>query len=181
MKRFIGFCFSVVLVTSSLVVNAQTYERVELDHLRTSLEYSGPIKSVAKVIEGYRWLGQTKEMNGGVIFEAYDNPYLGRPDTSLGNAIMVKATFYTYDKVSKEAVMIARQSEIAGFVELYGMENPELQLHVKAVSESEFQAFASKYDADNPQKLMTYKKVEQFNKSPYGDRLKSARERGMIW
>lgn len=181
MKRFIGFCFSVVLVASSLVVNAQAYERVELDHLRTSLEYSGPIKSVAKVIEGYRWLGQTKEMNGGVIFEAYGNPYFGRPDTSLGNAIMVKAIFYTYDKVSKEVVMIARQSEIAGFVELYGMENPELQLHVKTVNEGEFQAFAAKYDADNPQKLMIYKKVEQFNKSPYGDRLKSAQERGMIW
>ncbi|UVL90966.1 hypothetical protein [Pseudomonas sichuanensis] len=181
MKRFIGFCFSVVLVASSLVVNAQAYERVELDHLRTSLEYSGPIKSVAKVIEGYRWLGQTKEINGGVIFEAYDNPYFGRPDTSLGNAIMVKATFYTYDKVSKEAVMIARQSEITGFVELYGMESPELQMHIQTVGENEFQAFSSKYDSDKPQKLMTYKKVEQFNKSPYGERLKSAEERGMIW
>lgn len=181
MKKTIGLCFSVVLAASSLASTVQAYERVELDHDRTSVEYSGPIKSVAKVIEGYKWLGQTKEMNGGVVFEAYDNQYFGRPDTSLGNAIMVKATFYTYDKVSKEAIMIARQSEITGFVELYGMESPELQMHIKTVGENEFQAFSSKYDADSPKKLMTYKKVQQFNKSPYGDRLQSAKDDGTIF
>ncbi|MFG0860595.1 hypothetical protein [Pseudomonas sp. CJQ_13] len=180
MKRFIGFGLSAIVVASLLVTNAQAYERVELDHTRTSIEYSGPIESVAKVIEGYRWLGQTKEMNGGVVFEAYDNKYFGRDDTSLGNAIMVKATFYTYDQVSKEAIMIARQSEITGFVELYGMESPELQMHIQTVGENEFQAFSSKYDSDKPQKLMTYKKVEQFNKSPYGERLESAEDSGVF-
>ncbi|MBA6137679.1 MULTISPECIES: hypothetical protein [Pseudomonas] len=181
MKKTIGLCFSVMLATSSLISAAQAYERVELDHARTSIEYSGPIESVAKVIEGYRWLGQTKEMNGGVVFEAYDNKYFGRADTSLGNAIMVKATFYTYDQVSKEAIMIARQSEITGFVELYGMESPELQMHIQTVGENEFQAFSSKYDSDKPQKLMTYKKVEQFNKNPHGERLKSASDSGMVF
>ena len=180
MKRFIGFGLSAIVVTSLLVTNAQAYERVELDHARTSIEYSGPIEAVAKVIEGYRWLGQTKEMNGGVVFEAYDNQYFGRSDTSLGNAIMVKATFYTYDQVSKEAIMIARQSEIAGFVELYGMESPELQMHIQTVGENEFQAFSSKYDSDKPQKLMTYKKVQQFGKSPYGERLESAEDSGVF-
>ncbi|PTC01015.1 hypothetical protein C9975_04460 [Thalassospira xiamenensis] len=181
MNKSIGFCFAVVLIASLVLSNAQAYERVELNHDRTSIEYSGPINSVAKVIEGYRWLGQTKEMNGGVVFEAYDNKYFGRADTSLGNAILVKATFYTYDQVSKEAIMIARQSEISGFVELYGMESPELQMHIKTVGESEFQAFSSKYDSDNPQKLMTYKKVQQFNKSPYGERLQSAKDDGTIF
>ncbi|MEX7554449.1 hypothetical protein [Pseudomonas monteilii] len=181
MKIATGFCFSVILAASSVVPTAQAYQRVELDHQRTSVEYSGPISSVAKVIEGYKWLGQTKEMNGGVVFEAYDNQYFGRPDTSLGNAIMVKATFYTYDQVSKETVMIARQSEISGFVELYGVENPELQMHIMTVGENEFQAFSSSYDFDNPKKLMTYKKVKQFNKSPYGERLKSAKEDGTFF
>ena len=180
MKKIMVLGLSTILTASLLVPNAQAYERVELDHDRTSVEYSGPIKSVAKVIEGYRWLGQTKEMNGGVVFEAYDNQYFGRSDTSLGNAIMVKATFYTYDKVSKEAIMIARQSEITGFVEIYGMESPELQMHIKAVGENEFQAFFSKYDSDSAQKLMTYKKVQQFNKNPYGDRLESAEESGVF-
>ncbi|MFG0860596.1 hypothetical protein [Pseudomonas sp. CJQ_13] len=178
MNKSIGLCFAVVLIASSVLSNAQAYERVELNHDRTSIEYSGPINSVAKVIEGYRWLGQTKEMNGGVVFEAYDNKYFGRADTSLGNAILVKATFYTYDQVSKEAIMIARQSEITGFVELYGMESPELQMHIQTVGENEFQAFSSKYDSDKPQKLMTYKKVQQFGKSPHGERLKSAKEDG---
>ncbi|UVL90964.1 hypothetical protein [Pseudomonas sichuanensis] len=181
MNKSIGFCFAVVLIASSVLSNAQAYERLELNHDRASIEYSGPINSVAKVIEGYRWLGQTKEMNGGVVFEAYDNKYFGRADTSLGNAILVKATFYTYDQVSKEAIMIARQSEISGFVELYGMESPELQMHIKTVGENEFQAFSSKYDFDNPKKLMTYKKVQQFNKSPYGERLKSAEEDGTFF
>ena len=181
MKKTIGLCFSLAFAASSIAYTAQAYERVELDHLRTSVEYPGPIKSVAKVIEGYKWLGQTKEMNGGVVFEAYDNQYFGRSDTSLGNAIMVKATFYTYDKVSKETVMIARQSEITGFVELYGMESPEFQMHIKTVGENEFQAFSSSYDFDKPQKLMTYKKVEQFNKSPHGERLRSASDSGMVF
>ena len=78
MKKTIGLCFSVVLAASSLASTVQAYERVELDHDRTSVEYSGPIKSVAKVIEGYKWLGQTKEMN---------RPWFPRHSPSSGNSV----------------------------------------------------------------------------------------------
>ncbi|WP_323601434.1 hypothetical protein [Pseudomonas putida] len=181
MKKTIGLCISVVLAASSLVPTAQAYERVELDDQRTSVEYAGPIKSVAKVIEGYKWLGQTKDMNGGVVFEAYDNQYFGRPDSYLGNAILVKATFYTYQRVTKETVMIARKSEIDGFVELYAEHSPELQMHIKVIDNDTFQVFNSVHDYQNPSKLYTYKKVSQFNKSPYGERLKSAKDDGTIF
>lgn len=181
MKKTIGIYFSIVLAASSLVSHAYAYERIELDNQRTSVQYAGPIKSVAKVIEGYKWLGQNKEMNGGVVFEAYDNKYFGRADTSLGEAIMIKAIFYTYDKVSKETVMIARKSEIEGFVELYGEESPELQLHIKLIDGNTFQAFNSVYDYQSSDKLHTYKKVEKFNKSPYGERIKSASDSGMVF
>ncbi|MDH2015487.1 hypothetical protein N5J66_16125 [Pseudomonas juntendi] len=181
MKKAIGLCISVVLAASSLASVAQAYERVELDGQRTSVEYAGPIKSVAKVIEGYKWLGQTKDMNGGVVFEAYDNQYFGRPDSYLGNAILVKATFYTYQRVTKETVMIARKSEIDGFVELYAEHSPELQMHIKVIDNDTFQVFNSVHDYQNPNKLYTYKKVSQFNKSPYGERLKSAKDDGTIF
>ncbi|MBA6144963.1 hypothetical protein H4B97_21240 [Pseudomonas juntendi] len=180
MKKTIGLYFSVILSASS-VTSAQAYERVELDDQRTSVEYAGPIKSVAKVIEGYKWLGQTKDMNGGVVFEAYDNQYFGRPDSYLGNAILVKATFYTYQRVTKETVMIARKSEIDGFVELYAEHSPELQMHIKVIDNDTFQVFNSVHDYQSPNKLYTYKKVTQFNKSPHGNRLKSASESGMVF
>ncbi|QPH48335.1 hypothetical protein IZU98_18365 [Pseudomonas fulva] len=181
MKKTIGLCFSLVLAASSLASTAQAYERVELDDQRTSVEYAGPIKAVAKVIEGYKWLGQTKDMNGGVVFEAYDNKFFGRPDSYLGNAILVKATFYTYQRVTKETVMIARKSEIDGFVELYAEHSPELQMHIKVIDNDTFQVFNSVHDYQNPNKLYTYKKVTQFNKSPYGERLKSAKDDGTIF
>ena len=178
MKKIIGLGFSVALAASSFVLVAEAYERVELDRNRTSLQYAGPIKSVTKVLEGYRWLGQTEAMNGGVAFEAYDNPNFGKNDTVSGSALMVKATFYTYEKISKEEIMIARQSEISGFVELYGYDSPDIQLHIRVVDDNEFQAFSSAADYSQKQKLFTYTKVQRFNKSPYEDRLKSAEESG---
>jgi hypothetical protein len=180
MKKVIGFCMAALMATV-LTAHAETFEKVDLPAERTSVDYAGPIKDVTKVIEGHKWLGQTQYMNGGVEFEAYDNPQFGKTDAPVGSLVMIKATFYTYEKVSKESIMAVRQSEIKGFVELYDYENPELQLHVRIVNDNEFQAFNSVYDYKKPHKLFTYKTVEQFNKSPYGERIKSASESGMIF
>lgn len=178
MKKTIGLCFAVALTVSSFVVNAETFERVELDKDRTSVQYAGPIKSITKALEGYRWLGQTKDLNGGVVFEPYVNTRFGKNDTETGGAIMVKATYYLYDEPVKEALMIARQSEIPGFVEFYGYDSRELQLHIRMVDDNTFQAFASDDEYRKPEKLMTYKKVEQFNKSNYKSQLKTPEEDG---
>ena len=179
--KIIGLCFAVVLATSSSVASAETFERAELDKDRTSVQYAGPIKSITKALEGYRWLGQSKDMNGGVVFEPHVNNSFGKNDTETGGAIMVKATYYLYDKPVKEALMIARQSQIPGFVEFYGYESRELQLHIRMVDDSTFQAFASDDEYRKPEKLMTYKKVEQFNKSHYEDQLESALDDGSIF
>lgn len=181
MKKVIGLCLAAILATSTVISNAETFEKEDLNSERTSLDYVNQVKDVTKVIEGHKWLGQTQYMNGGVEFAPYENTQFGKTDAPIGSAILVKATFYTYEKVSKESIMVARQSQIKGFVELYDYENPELQLHVKVINDNEFQAFNSDYDYKKPHKLFTYKKVEQFNKSPYGDRIKSASESGMIF
>lgn len=182
MKKSIGLCFVVALAASSVYANAETFERIELDKDRTSIQYAGPIKSITKALEGYRWLGQTKDMNGGVVFEPYENTRFGKNDTETGGAIMVKATYYLYEKPVKEAVMIARQSQIPGFVEFYNLDSRELQLHIRMVDADTFQAFSSDDQYQNPAKnLMTYKKVDQFNKSKYKDKLKSARDSGMVF
>ena len=179
MKKTIGLCFAVALAASSFVTNAETFERVELDNDRTSVQYAGPIKSITKALEGYRWLGQTKDMNGGVVFEPYVNTRFGKNETETGGAIMVKATYYLYDKPVKEALMIARQSQISGFVEFYNLDSRELQLHIRMVDADTFQAFSSDDQYQNPAKnLMIYKKVEQFNQSHYKDQLESAHESG---
>ena len=170
--------FAVVLTALSFVASAETFERVELDKDRTSVQYAGPIKSITKALEGCRWLGQTKDMNGGVVFEHHVNNSFGKNDTETGGAIMVKATYYLYDKPVKEALMIARQSQIPGFVEFYGYESRELQLHIRMVDDDTFQAFASDNEYRNPEKLMTYNKVENFNKSQYKSKLKTPEESG---
>ena len=181
MKKTIGLCFAVALAASSFVTNAETFERVELDKDRTSVQYAGPIKSITKALEGYRWLGQTKDMNGGVVFEPYVNTRFGKNETETGGAIMVKATYYLYDEPVKEALMIARQSEIPGFVEFYGYESRELQLHIRMVNDDTFQAFSSADEYRKPDKLMAYKKVDNFNKSNYKSEMKDAEESGMIF
>jgi hypothetical protein len=95
---------------------------------------------------------------------------------------MVKTTFYLYNEPVKEELMIARQSEIPGFVEFYSLESRELQLHIRMVGDDTFQAFSSDDQYQNPSKnLMTYKKVKEFNKSNYKDQLESAEESGMIY
>ena len=181
MKKSIGLCFAVALAASSFVTNAETFERIELDKDRTSVQYAGPIKSITKALEGYRWLGQSKDMNGGVVFEPHVNNSFGKNDTETGGAIMVKATYYLYDEPVKEALMIARQSEIPGFVEFYGYESRELQLHIRMVNDDTFQAFSSADEYRKPDKLMAYKKVDNFNKSNYKSEMKDAEESGMIF
>jgi len=181
MKKIIGLCLAAVLATSSFVATAENVKRLELDSNRTSVDYAGPIKSVTKVIEGYKWLGQSPEMNGGVVFEAYDNPNFGKNDKVSGSSILVKAKFYTYQDISKEEIMVARQSEISGFVELYGSDSPDIQMHIKVIDDNTFQAFTSVHDYQTKGKSVIYKKVQQFNKSPYGNRLESAEDSGVFY
>ena len=180
MGRVVNFVFASLIAASSFAASAETIERVELDKDRTSVQYAGPIKSITKALEGYRWLGQSKDMNGGVVFEPHVNNSFGKNDTETGGAIMVKATYYLYDKPVKEALMIARQSKIPGFVEFYSLDSRELQLHIRMVGDDTFQAFSSDDQYRNPAKnLMTYKKVKQFNKSNYKSQLESVEESGM--
>ena len=181
MKRILGFIIALGLTTSPFFASAEEFQHLDLNEKRTSTEYAGPIKALEKVIEGYKWLGQTPEMMGGVVFEAYDNPNFGKNDTESGSAIMVKAKFYTYDKVSKEEIMILRQSKISGFVELYGYNSRELQMHIRILDENTFQSFANAEFYRDTKKLFTYKKVQQFNKNPNKDKLKSASESGVIF
>lgn len=181
MKKIIGLCLAAVLATSSVIASAETFKHVELDKDRTSVQYAGPIKEITKALEGYRWLGQTNDMNGGVVFEPYVNPNFGKNDTESGGALMVKATFYLYNSPVKEELMIARQSQIPGFVEFYGYESRELQLHIRMVDDNTFQAFASDDQYNKPEKIMTYKKVEKFNESPYKDQLESALDDGTFF
>ena len=75
--------------------------------------------------------------------------------------------------------MIARQSQIPGFVEFYGYESRELQLHIRMVGDDMFQAFSSTNEYRKPDKLMTYNKVENFNESHYKSQLESVEESGM--
>lgn len=179
MKKLIWLCLATVLATSSLMASAETFKHVELDKDRTSVQYAGPIKSITKALEGHRWLGQSADMNGGVVFKPYANEKFGKNDTETGGAIMVTAIFYLYDKPVKEAVMVARQSQISGFVEFYNLDSRELQLHIRMVDADTFQAFSSDDQYQYPAKnLMIYKKVEQFNQSHYKDQLESAHESG---
>jgi hypothetical protein len=180
MKKIIGLCLASILATSSVIASAETFKRIDLNDKRTSVQYAKPIMAVTEVIEGKRWLGQTEAMNGGVMFEAYHNPDFGKNDTESGGAIMVKAIFYTYQDVTKEEIMIARQSEIDGFVELYGYNSVDLQLHIRVLDDDTFQAFSSVEDYQSANELFTYKKVEQFNKSPYEDQLESAEDSGVF-
>ena len=182
MKKLIGLCIAAVLATSSFVAGAETFKHVELDKDRTSVQYAGPIKSITKALEGHRWLGQSADMNGGVVFKPYANDKFGKNDTETGGAIMVTAIFYLYDEPVKEALMVARQSQIPGFVEFYSLDSRELQLHIRMVGDDTFQAFSSDDQYQNPAKnLMTYKKVDKFNKSHYKSEMKDAEESGMIF
>ncbi|NMZ41203.1 hypothetical protein HBO20_18810 [Pseudomonas proteolytica] len=178
MDKIISVVFASLIATSSFAASAEPFERVDLDKDRTSVQYAGPIKSITKALEGYRWLGQSKDMNGGVVFEPHVNNSFGKNDTETGGAIIVKATYYLHDEPVKEALMVARQSEISGFVEFYGYESRELQLHIRMVGSDTFQAFSSADQYNKSEKLMTYKKVEKFNKSNYRDQLESAHESG---
>jgi len=181
MKKSLGLFLAVMLSASSVFAHAETFKHVELDKDRRSVEYSGPINKTISAVKERKWLGQTKDMNGGVVFKPYVNTQFGKNDTESGGAIMVMATFYLYDEPVKEALMVARQSQIPGFVEFYGYDSRELQMHIRVIDDDTFQAFSSDTQYKSPEKLMTYKKVEQFNKSNYKSELKSALDDGTVF
>ena len=181
MDKIKSFVLASLIAAFSFAASAETFEHVELDKDRRSVEYSGPINKTINAIKERKWLGQTKDMDGGVVFTPYVNPHFGKNNTESGGAIMVTATFYLYDEPVKEALMVARQSQIPGFVEFYGYDSRELQLHIRMIDEDTFQAFTSDTQYETPKKLNTYKRVENFNKSPYKSELKSALEDGTIY
>ncbi|WP_143502180.1 hypothetical protein [Pseudomonas sp. Irchel 3E13] len=181
MDKIKSFVLASLIATFSFAASAETFEHVELDKDRRSVEYSGPINKTINAIKERKWLGQTKDMDGGVVFTPYVNPQFGKNNTESGGAIMVTATFYLYDEPVKEALMVARQSQIPGFVEFYGYESRELQMHVRVIDGDTFQSFASDTQYRSPEKLNTYKKVEQFNKSSYKSEMKSASDSGMVF
>ncbi|WP_116550214.1 hypothetical protein [Pseudomonas sp. SDI] len=170
-----------LIAAFSFAASAETFEHVELDKDRRSVEYSGPINKTINAIKERKWLGQTKDMNGGVVFTPYVNPQFGKNNTESGGAIMVTATFYLYDKPVKEALMVARQSQIPGFVEFYGYDSRELQLHIRMIDDDTFQAFSSDKQYRSPEELNTYRKVEGFSENPYKSQLKSASDSGMVF
>ena len=62
MGWIIYFVFASLIAAFSFTASAETFERIELDKDRTSVQYAGPIKSITKALEGYRWLGQTEDI-----------------------------------------------------------------------------------------------------------------------
>ena len=176
-----NFVLASLFAALPLTASAETFEHVELDKDRRSVEYSGPINKTINAIKERKWLGQTKDMNGGVVFTPYVNQQFGKNNTESGGAIMVTATFYLYDEPVKEALMVARQSQISGFVEFFGYDSRELQLHIRMIDNNTFQAFSSDMQYQSPEKLDTYKRVEHFNKSNYKSELKSALDDGTVF
>lgn len=181
MKKVIGLACSLVLAASAMVASAEVFNHVDLDKDRRSVEYSGPINKTISAIKERKWLGQTKDMNGGVVFTPYVNPQFGKNNTESGGAIMVTATFYLYDEPVKEALMVARQSEIPGFVEFYGYDSRELQMHIRVIGDETFQSFTSDKQYRSPEELNTYKIVKDFNKGSYKSELKSALDDGTVF
>ena len=181
MKMIIGLALPVLLAILPMIAYAEAFQYIELDKDRRSVEYSGPINKTISAIKERKWLGQTKDMNGGVVFAPYVNQQFGKNNTESGGAIMVTATFYLYDEPVKEALMVARQSQIFGFVEFYGYDSRELQMHIRMVDDDTFQAFSSEKQYQSPEELNTYKKVENFSKSNYKSELKSALEDGTFF
>lgn len=181
MEKIKSFVLASLIAALSFAASAETFEHVELDKDRRSIEYSGPINKTINAIKEHKWLGQTKDMDGGVVFTPYVNPQFGKNNTESGGAIMVTATFYLYDKPVKEALMVARKSEISGLVEFYGYDSRELQMHIRMIDNDTFQSFASDTQYSSPEKPNTYKKVESFNKSNYKSELKSALDDGTFF
>lgn len=181
MEKIKSFVLASLIAALSFAASAETFKHVELDKDRRSIEYSGPINKTINAIKEHKWLGQTKDMDGGVVFTPYVNPQFGKNNTESGGAIMVTATFYLYDKPVKEALMVARKSEISGLVEFYGYDSRELQMHIRMIDNDTFQSFASDTQYSSPEKPNTYKKVESFNKSNYKSELKSALDDGTFF
>jgi len=181
MDKLKSIMLAALIVGFSCTASAETFEHVDLDKDRRSVEYSGPINKTINALKEHKWQGQTEDMNGGVVFTPYVNPQFGKNDTESGGAIMVTATFYLYDKPVKETLMVARQSQIPGFVEFYGYDSRELQMHIRMTDSDTFQAFASDTQYQSPEKLETYKKVEHFPQSKYKSELKSALDDGTVF
>ena len=138
MDKILGILLASLIAVSPFAVSAETFVYVELDQDRRSVEYSGPISKTINTITERKWLGQTKDMNGGVVFTPYVNQQFGRNNTESVGAIMVTATFYLYDQPVNEALMVARQSQIPGFVEFYGYDSRELQMHIRIIDDDTF-------------------------------------------
>lgn len=150
-----------------------------LDRDRTSMEYGAKIKEVAAVISGFKWVDD-KGTGGGFSITQISNPYKNTDTAMLNDGMFFTIQNYSFDRKLGERQMYARQSERDGYVEFFGWEDRGFQMHIKVIDSDTIEVFADANESRETRKLV-YKKVDDFPKNPQKDRLKSAKDSGLVW
>ncbi|MEJ8666549.1 hypothetical protein [Pseudomonas sp. LP23] len=163
------------------VVNAAplVYEVIDLPSDRTSMEYGTQISDFSEKVLGHKWVSDK-----GVGFVFYEKENLKRKDPYaerwVKDGYFFKVDKYMYRTKIKEYDngLFARQSGRVGFIEF--TDTGDQSLHFRLIDDKTLE-WVPYANTSSTQSQLILKRTEEFPENQNPVRLKSAKERGMIY
>jgi len=180
MKKLFGIILATTMLASVPAFAKLDFKVENLSPDRTSMEYGAQIKEVAKVVSGFKWVASNG--NGtGFTLSTLDNKMKHNENRFLADAMLYSLDMYAFDYKRKTVEMYARRSERVGYVEFFSQEDRGFQMHIKVIDNDTIEVFGDANEARESERIV-FKKVSEFPKNTkVPDRLKSAKDSGLVF
>ena len=179
MKLKFAVALSCLLGVSSIAFAKLDFQYQELPRDRSSREFGAQIKALEKVIDGYKW---ATENGSGFIITSIPNPRPTSTADYVVNGLFFGMKRFYYDKEQVRTLpyeLYSRKSERVSYVELWDEDSKE-SMHIKVIDSNTLEVLRYAKESDEKDRVI-YKKVAQFAKNPNKDKLKSARDSGVVF
>ena len=148
---------------------AYSFERIDLDPNRTSMEYAPQARDFINKVTNYKWEAENGE---GFYFIEADKPY----ESEFANQNMfLNVKTYFYGTPTGESLRYVIQSEFVGFLEVVDWENSTI-LNLRLLPDGSLESYMSNGE------IMKFRKVKEWSEDPDPvEDLGSAEERGLVF
>lgn len=159
-----------ILVLSLALFNinlSYSFERIDLDPNRTSMEYAPQARDFINKVTNYKWEAENGE---GFHFMETDKPY---EDVYANQNMFLKVKTFIYGNNTGESLSYVVQSRTVGFLDVINWENRTI-LTLRLLPDGTLES----YNSD----LMKFRKVQEWSEDPEPvEDFPSPEERGVVF
>lgn len=148
---------------------AYSFERIDLQDNRTSMEYAPQVRDFINKVTNYKWEAENGE---GFHFVEAEKPY---EDEYANQNMFLKVNTFIYGTATGEDLRYVVQSKTVGFLDVISWEHRTV-LTLRLLPDGTLESYTSSGE------LMKFKTVEEWSENPDPvEDLESAEERGSFF